>query len=246
MPSVTVIIPAHNEERRLGPTLERLTSWAGGRTPPAEILVVESGSTDATTAVAERYAAQHPCVRVIHAPLGKGRAVAAGVAAASGDVLYMCDADLSTPIEEADRLLQPVIAGDCEIAIGSREGKSARRIGEPEYRHRMGRAFNWVVQLLAVGGIQDTQCGFKCFQAASARPIFAQLAIGGFAFDVELLFLARRNGLRIREIPVTWTFDPDTRVRAGRDAILMLADVLRIRLNSLVGRYAISASPPRR
>lgn len=237
MPSVTVIVPAHNEERRLAPTLERLAAWAGARTPPADILVVESGSTDATTAVAERFAARHACIAVIHAPLGKGRAVGAGVAAASGEVLYMCDADLSTPIEDADRLLQPVIRGECDIAIGSRQGTSARRIGEPAYRHVMGRVFNWTVRLMAVRGLRDTQCGFKCFRAAIARPIFERLTIAGFAFDVEVLFLARRSGARICEIPVTWTFDADTRVRPGRDAFLMLADVLRIRLNSLLGRY---------
>jgi len=238
MSSVTVIVPAHNEERRLALTLDRLTAWARARQSLVEIVVVDSASTDATAAVAGRYAGRYPLLRIVGAPFGKGNAIKAGVAAASSDLLYMCDADLSTPIEEADALLQPVLRGECDVAIGSREAASARRIGEPAYRHLMGRIFNTAVRLLAVPGIQDTQSGFKCFRASVARPLFEQLTIGGFAFDVEVLFLARRKGLRIREIPVTSTFDADTRVRPWRDAFAMAADVLRIRLNSLGGRYS--------
>jgi glycosyltransferase involved in cell wall biosynthesis len=234
---ISVIVPAHNEERRLAPTIERVAAWAVTLTPPAEILIVESGSTDATTAVAEGLAVRYSSVRVIHAPLGKGNAIAAGVNAASGDVLYMCDADLSTPIEDAWRLLEPVIKGECDLAIGSREGATARRVGEPGYRRVMGRVFNWTVQLIAVPGIKDTQCGFKCFHAARIRPVFQQMTIGGFAFDVELLFLARRAGLRIREIPVRWTFDADSRVRAVRDSVAMLASIAGIRIRSLRGGY---------
>ena len=235
---LTVIVPAHNEEQRLGPSLERIVAWASAREPRPEILVVESGSTDGTGALAKQFAARHSCVRVIHAPSGKGRAIADGVAAATGDVLYMCDADLSMPIEDADRLLQPVLDRACDIAIGSREGRGAQRVGEPEYRHVMGRVFNFVVKLAAVPGIDDTQCGFKCFRAEAVRPIFQQLTIMGFAFDVELLFLARRAGLKILVVPIVWHFDGDTRVRPGRDALLMFRDVMRIRLNALRGRYA--------
>lgn len=238
MPSVSVIVPAHNEERRLALTLDRLTAWARVRQSPVEIVVVDSASTDATVAVAERYVGKDTPLRIVGAPFGKGNALKAGVAAASGDLLYMCDADLSTPIGEADALLQPVLRGECDVAIGSREVPSARRIGEPAYRHLMGRLFNAVVRLLVVPGIQDTQSGFKCFRASAARPLFEQLTIGGFAFDVEVLFLARRNGLRVREIPITSTFDAGTRVRPWRDGLSMVADVLRIRLNSLLGRYA--------
>jgi dolichyl-phosphate beta-glucosyltransferase len=237
---VSVIVPAHNEARRLAPTLERLVAWAVTCTPAAEILIVESGSTDATTAVADSCARRHTLVRVIHAPLGKGRAIAAGVEAARGDILYMCDADLSTPIEESWQLIGPVVDDQCDIAIGSREGSAARRIGEPEYRHLMGRVFNWFVRSVAVPDIRDTQCGFKCFRADTVRPLFRQLTIGGFAFDVELLFLARQRGLRICEIPVTWTFDTDSRVRPGRDAAVMFFSVIAIRLNSLRGRYVIA------
>ena len=239
---ISVIVPAHNEERRLAPTIERLASWAAMVTPPPEILIVESGSTDGTTAIADGLAARHAAVRVIHARLGKGNAIAAGVQAASGDVLYMCDADLSTPIEDAWRLIDPVIRGECDLAIGSREGTGAGRIGEPRYRHVMGRVFNWTVQLLAVPGIKDTQCGFKCFHAERVRPVFRQMTVGGFAFDVELLFLARRRGLRICEIPVPWTFDADSRVRAVRDSLTMLASIAGVRVKSLFGRYRALAS----
>lgn len=243
---ISVIVPAHNEERRLAPTVERLAPWAAALAPPAEVLIVESGSTDGTTAIAEQLAARYPTVRVIHASLGKGNAIAAGVEAASGDVLYMCDADLSTPIEDAWLLIEPVIKGECDLAIGSREGAAATRIGEPRYRRIMGRVFNWTVQALAVPGIKDTQCGFKCFHAARVRPIFRQMTVGGFAFDVELLFLARRRGLRICEIPVRWTFDADSRVRAVRDSLTMLASIAGVRLKSLFGRYrAVASTQPR-
>lgn len=230
-------MPAYNEERRIEPSLTRIVRFLSPRAATAEVIVVENGSTDRTAAVVERFAAAHPIVRMLRTGKGKGRAVQAGILGAQGRILLLCDADLSMAIEEADRLIAP-----CErhynLTIGSREGAAARRIGEPPYRHMMGRGFNWLARLLTVRGIQDTQCGFKAFQRDAARIVFADLTIGGWAFDVEALFLAQRHGFSILEVPITWRFDADSRVQPIADTCRMVRDVLRIRGNAWIGRYS--------
>ena len=178
----------------------------------------------------------HP-VRVLHeAVRGKGAAVRTGALAALGAWVFLADADLSMPIEEVERFL-PARTGDADIAIASREAPGAVRYDEPELRHLMGRVFNLWVRLLAVPGIADTQCGFKCFRGAVARDLFARQTVRDWTFDVEILFLARRAGYRLVEVPIHWTYKANSRVNPLRDALRMAAGVLRVRWNAIAGVY---------
>lgn len=253
---ISLIIPAYNEARRLPATLARARQFLQSQCWDWEIIVADDGSEDETPAVTQRAArAERGRVRHLRLPhRGKAAAVRAGVAAARGRVIIFTDADLSTPVEyvaDAYRLL----AEQADLVIGSREGVGAQRLGEPGYRHLMGRLFNYAVQLLAVPGIRDTQCGFKAFRADVARDLFARSLLYSGArdvagplvtgFDVELLFLARRRAYRLRELPVTWRHVEGSKVRPGTDSLRMLGDVLRVRLNHLRGRYD-GAELPRR
>jgi glycosyltransferase involved in cell wall biosynthesis len=170
---------------------------------------------------------------------GKGRAVRTGMLAARGEVVLFGDADLSWSVEDLPRFVEAVDART-PIVIGSREGRGARRIGEPAYRHLMGRVFNHVVQTLAVPGIEDTQCGFKAFRADAAKAIFTRQRIDDWGFDVEVLYLARRLGYPIRVLPLRWEHKENSRVQPIRDTLAMLADVVTVRLNDWRGRYATS------
>ena len=236
-PSLSVIIPAYNEEGRLPSSLDRVSDYLSSRGEPYEVLVVVNGSTDRTEHVAKAAAERDPCLRLILTPLrGKGRAIKIGVKEARGDRVLFCDADLSTPIEEAVGLADQ-LDGTYQVVIASREGQGSRRVGEPYLRHLMGRVFNALVRVLAVPGIQDTQCGFKAFAGGCARDIFSRQTIAGFGFDVEILYLARKGGYGIREVPVTWVYRASSRVDPLRDTIRMFVDVLRVRLNDLRGKY---------
>jgi glycosyltransferase involved in cell wall biosynthesis len=245
-PFLSVVVPAFNEEHRLPATLAAIGAYLSAQPYTSELIVVDDGSTDATLDAA---LAMRPCVgyRVISQQhKGKAAAVRSGVLAAEGQRILFTDADLSTPIAAAAELLERIENG-AAIAIGSREGASARRIDEPLYRHIMGRAFNWIVRVLAVRGIDDTQCGFKMFRRDAAGLIFPALRLHQSAsrlvgprvsaFDVEILFLAQRLALPIAEVPVTWTHAQGSKVRPGVDALRMLADVLAVRLNALSGKY---------
>jgi glycosyltransferase involved in cell wall biosynthesis len=237
-PLLSLVVPAYNEEGRLPASLARVSDYLSSRGHPYEVIVVVNGSTDRTADVAEAAARSDSNVRVIQtARRGKGHAVRLGVLGSRGGRVVFCDADLSTPIEEvvglADRLDDAY-----QVVIATREGLGSRRIGEPYLRHLMGRVFNGLVRALAVPGIQDTQCGFKAFTRTAARDIFGRQTIDGFGFDVELLYLARRRGYRVREVPVTWVYAASSRVDPLRDTVRMFADVLRVRLNGLRGRYA--------
>jgi len=204
---------------------------------PWEIRIVDDGSPDDTLAVARDLAQDEPRIVVQAEPhRGKGGAVRAGVLGSDAPLRVMCDADMSMPVDMVPRLLRRLREG-VDVAIASREAPGARRIGEPFHRHLMGRIFNGVVRTLAVHGIEDTQCGFKGFTAAAAERLFRAAVLDGFAFDVEVLFLAQRAGLRIEEIPIDWTHDPDSRVRPGRDTRRMLTEIGKIRLNALRGVY---------
>jgi dolichyl-phosphate beta-glucosyltransferase len=167
---------------------------------------------------------------------GKGAAVRAGMLAAAGELRFMCDADLSMPVRELPRFLD-VVPRACDIAIGSREGAGARRVGEPAHRHVIGRGFNALVRSLAIPSINDTQCGFKLFTAGAAAAVFPHVTIDGWAFDVEMLWIATRRGLRIREIPIEWHYRDYSRVSPLRDAVVMLRDVVKIRANAARGLY---------
>jgi dolichyl-phosphate beta-glucosyltransferase len=227
--SLSIVIPAFNEERRLGATLAAVASFLAGQPWLWEIRVVDDGSSDGTAGVAEAFATHEPRVVVQREPhRGKGGAVKAGLVAATAEFRFICDADLSMPIEEVARFLPPLASG-FDIAIGSREGLRARRIGEPIYRHLMGRLFNRGVQLLVLPGIEDSQCGFKMFSAAAVERIFPHVTVDGWAFDVEVLALARAQRLRVSEVPIEWHYRADSRLNMLRDGWQMLRELWRIR-----------------
>jgi dolichyl-phosphate beta-glucosyltransferase len=187
--------------------------------------------------VTEAFAATHPNVHLMRVDTrGKGLAVKAGMLAARGAYRFICDVDLSMPIEEITRFLPPHADG-YDLLIATREGKGARRVGEPEYRHIMGRVNNWIIKLAAVRGFEDTQCGFKMFTQAAADDLFAVQQMSGIGFDVEILFIAQRRGYRVREVPITWYFDPDSRMRLVGDSLKMLLEIWQIRRNWGKGLY---------
>ncbi|MDI3341331.1 MAG: glycosyltransferase family 2 protein [Sphaerobacter sp.] len=245
---LSIVVPAYNEARRLPGSLAAALAYLAVQPYAWELIVADDGSEDATPEIAAAAAASDSRVRHLRLPhRGKAAAVHAGVSAARGDIVIFTDADLSTPIEYVEDVRRLIRSG-WDVVIGTREGKGARRIGEPAYRHVMGRLYNYAVQLLVVPGITDTQCGFKGFSMAAAREIFgsAWLYRDGArpvrgplvtGFDVELLFLARKRGYRVAELPVTWRHVDGSKVRPGIDSLLMLRDVVRVRWNDLRGRY---------
>ena len=203
----------------------------------SEIIVVENGSDDQTFEIAQQFAARHENVRVLQSKQrGKGLAVQHGVKAALGEYVFLCDADLSMPIEEISKFIPPKLQ-DVDIAIASRETPGSIRYNEPYYRHFTGRVFNTLIRLLVLPGLQDTQCGFKCIRAQVARDIFHYQTLTGWAFDVELLYIARHHGYRIAEIPIHWYFNADSKISVFRDSLRMFLDLLRIRRNALRGLY---------
>ena len=231
LPDVTlsVVVPAYNEEIRLGATLVELCRFLRGQPWDWEVRVVDDGSADRTLAVAAEHAAAEPRLVVQGEPhRGKGGAVKAGLLASRHAYRFICDADLSMPVAELPRFLPPVLT-DFDIAIGSREGHQARRIGEPMIRHVAGRIFNFGVQRLMIPGIDDTQCGFKMFTAAAVNAIFPAVEVDGWAFDIEVLYLARRQGLRIIEVPIEWHYRRESRLSLVRDGAAMLCELLAIR-----------------
>jgi dolichyl-phosphate beta-glucosyltransferase len=230
-PKLSIIIPAYNEEWRLPNTLKKITAWMQTITFVVEVLIVENGSRDRTTEIAESYARQFDNIIVLHSSKGKGAAVREGMLQGKGEYLFICDADLSMPIAEVENFLPPCAAG-YHIVIGSREAPGARRYNEPFHRHLIGRVFNAIVRGLVVPGFQDTQCGFKLFQREVAHDVFMRQTISGWTFDVEAIYLALRYGYRVAEVPITWYFNPDSRVSILQDTWQMFYDLVRIRLNS--------------
>lgn len=243
-PFLSVVIPAYNEEGRLPATLASVTDYLGRQRYRSEVLVVDDGSSDRTAEVAGR----QPGVKVLRRDhRGKGFAVRAGALAARGAYVLLCDADLAVPIAEWEKVYAHLSSG-YDVVIGSREGLGASRQGEPWYRHVMGRAFNLIIRSVALKGINDTQCGFKALSQAAAQDLFRRVRIYGddapilrgaavTAYDVELLFLARRSGYRIAEVPVLWHYGTETKVNPVRDSLRNLRDVLTVRLNDLRGKY---------
>jgi glycosyltransferase involved in cell wall biosynthesis len=237
-PHLSVIIPAYNESGRLLDTLERCRASLRQSVPTWEIIVVDDGSEDDTREIAGHVAAHDPHVRLIAAPHGgKGAAVRRGMLAARGRWCFFADADLSMDLDQLPRFL----AVDADVTIASRETPGARRIGEPWSRHLIGRVFNLIVRIVAVPGIHDTQCGYKLFSAQAVRQLFPLARLNGFAFDVELLYLAQRTGLRVREVPITWSYRAGSRVRV-RTGLVAFFQVLKIRWNDLLGRYDQAAT----
>lgn len=239
-PALSVVVPAYNEEERLGPTLARLREYLATLDYATEVVVVDDGSADDTVALAEGIAREWDALRVLSngRNRGKGFTVRHGMLRARGADMLFSDADLSTPIEELAKLRAAVCEGGADVAIASRAlPDSDLAIRQPWYREMMGRTFNKFVQALAVPGIVDTQCGFKYFRGEVARRVFALQRLEGFAFDAEVLCLVRRLGYTISEVPVTWIDSPDSRVHPVRHSLMMMRELMGVRWNVLRGTY---------
>jgi glycosyltransferase involved in cell wall biosynthesis len=237
-PELSIIIPAFNEERRLPRALERIRDYLAAKQLDAEVIVVDDGSADRTAQVVEEWHAQMPGLRLLSngRNRGKGFSVRHGVLEARGRLALFTDADLSAPIEEAEKLLDALRHFD--VAIGSRAvDRSLIEVHQSRFREVAGICFNWLVRLVTGLPFVDTQCGFKAFRRERARIVFEQQRTEGFGFDPEILFLARRHGLKAVEIPVRWAHDPHTKVNVLRDSLRMFAELFLIRWYWLLGRY---------
>jgi len=236
---LSIIVPSFNEELRLPASLDRIAAYVNGSGRSTEVLVVDDGSTDRTAEVAAAYRDRIPHLRVLKngANRGKGYSVRHGMLEAKGQIVLFTDADLSAPIEEADKLLAAM--GQYDLAIGSRAmDRSLISVHESAFREFAGIVFNKIVRVVLRLPFVDTQCGFKSFHRERCRIIFEQQRIERFGFDPELLYLARHHGLKAVEIPVRWAHSPATKINMLRDSIQMFVDVFTIRSNALLGRYA--------
>ena len=228
VPHLSIVVPAFNEEARIGACIERLQTALPEFVESWEIVVADDGSADQTRAIVGRFAAADARVRLVSLPhRGKGSAVRHGLLDARGEWRFIADADLAMPPDNLTRFLEARTSG-AAIIIGSREATGSRRVGEPWIRHSIGRVFNWLVRLLVIPGINDTQCGFKLFRRATVLPLVPALYVDRFAFDVEILYLADRRGLRITEVPVIWINSPDSRVGFAQ-GLAAFAELWRIR-----------------
>jgi glycosyltransferase involved in cell wall biosynthesis len=236
-PYLSIVIPAHNEERRLPKTFNSIDKFLKKQKYSAEVIVVENGSSDNTSEIIRQYAKKHKYIKLLEVETrGKGLAVKQGMLASKGEYRFICDADLSMPIEEVSKFLPPNTDG-FDVMIGVREGKGAKRIGEPFKRHFMGRAFNLIIKLTILPGFEDTQCGFKMFSVKSAQDLFGIQKLNGIGFDIELIYLARKKGYRIKEIPITWYYDADSRMRLVQDSLKALLEIWEIRKTWWSGGY---------
>ncbi|RJR26406.1 glycosyltransferase family 2 protein [candidate division WWE3 bacterium] len=253
MKEYSIVIPAYNEADKISSTLTQVVSFMRTFSQSYEVIVVDDGSRDTTADMVAEFQKNNPEVLVVRNPhKGKSYAVYTGITRAEGDLIYICDADLSTPITELKKLVVWAKDQDFDVVIGSREGKGAQRIGEPAYRHMIGRIFNMLVQVLALPGIKDSQCGFKLLKNNEAKHIFNNLIVYGpeakitqkpffGAFDVEVLYLARKYGYKIKEVPVIWRYVKTTRLNFIENSYKMARDVMKIRLNDIRGKYKVEA-----
>ncbi len=237
--SLTIIIPAFNEEHRITSTLERVQAYVMKHHPDGEVLVVDDGSRDQTCQVVEMYSARFPELRLLALPenRGKGHAVKKGIEASTGKVVLFMDADLSTPIEELDAMLH--LLEEHDVVIGSRylEGSRVEK-RQPRHRIWLSRLGNTVITLFLLDGVRDTQCGFKLFRGDVARTMVRFQRIHRFGFDMELLVILRSLGYRLVEAPVSWVNSTDSRLRPIKDALITFKDLIRIKLNVWMGRYS--------
>lgn len=237
-PDLSIVIPAYNEELRLPETLSRISAYIRASKRPTQVIVVDDGSKDRTAAVAGSFRNEIDGLRVVsnEENRGKGYSVRLGMREAQGRIVLFTDADLSAPIEEADKLLEPL--ADHDVAIGSRAlNRSLISVRQSLFREYAGIVFNFIVRTILRLPFVDTQCGFKAFRREPCRILFEQQRIERFGFDPELLYLARHHGLRSIEIPVRWAHSPATKVSMWRDSVQMFTDVFLIRWNALMGRY---------
>lgn len=245
-PHLSVVVPAYNEARRLPPSLDTILAWTAAQPFESEIVVVDDGSTDGTADIARaRLADVRHKVLVHERNRGKGAGLKTGMTAATGAYVLYTDADLSTPIEEASKFLE-VHARGVAIVIGTRKtGEANVTVRQRRLRERMGRVYTWLSNVLICPGVSDFTCGFKSFRADACEAIFSRILEDGWAYDTEALFLARRLGFDVREVPVRWANDPSTRVRLVRDAVGSFNGLVRIRWRSLRGRYRAGDPGPR-
>lgn len=246
--SYSIVIPAYNESARIGATLERVLAHIGRHHWDAEILVVNDGCTDDTAAIVRGYAARHSSLRLLDNPgnRGKGYSVRNGMLSGSGQFLLFTDADLSSPIEEAPKLLAEIENGRADVAIGSRYLQSELQTRkQPIHRRMLGRAFNLALRTILGLSYVDTQCGFKAFSRNAVNTIFPNMKIERWGFDPEILFLAKRYGLRVVEVPVSWAHDHRSKINPIRDGARMFGELMRVRWNSLGGKYNPSTSATR-
>ncbi|RMG49376.1 MAG: glycosyltransferase family 2 protein [Acidobacteria bacterium] len=243
--ALSIIIPAYNEATRIERSLAQVFAYLSARVGPSEVIVVDDGSTDETVEIVRQFGRTHPSSFVRLVVLrngqnrGKGYSVKQGVLHARGEVVAFTDADLSAPITELPKLTEPIARGECDIAIGSR-AVDRRLIGkrQPIWRDYAGRLFNFLMRMITGLRFKDTQCGFKAYRRESVLPIFQEQRIHGFAFDVEILFLATKRGLRIAEVPVIWNHAPGSRVHMVRDSVRMFVELLKIRWYDWRHRYS--------
>ncbi|WP_348268967.1 glycosyltransferase family 2 protein [Edaphobacter paludis] len=238
-PQLSIVIPAYNEGARIEAALERVTSCVAAQGWDAEILVVDDGSKDDTAAIVQRWMENYPRLHLVQNPgnKGKGYSVRNGLLQAAGEIVMFTDADLSAPMEEAERLIAALAAG-ADVAIGSRwMDRTRQTIHQPLYRQFFGRCFNWITRTVMNLPFKDTQCGFKAFKRPAAQVIFRLQTIERWGFDPEILFIARKLKYVVREVPVTWGHDERSRMSYLKDGLKMLEDMAKIRANSLVGRY---------
>ena len=238
MNSLSIIIPAYNEEKRIAPTITRIVNYLSTKDYHGEIILVDDGSIDKTSEVARRIVKDNR-LTIIKNPVnqGKGYSVKKGILASHGEIVLFSDADLSTPIEELDNMMRWIDKG-YDIVIGSRAlSDSIVEVSQPWYRKIMGKIFNFLIRTFILKGFKDTQCGFKCFKREAAMQIFPLQKLSGFAFDVEMLYIAKKLGLKIREHPVRWINSPDSRVGIVSGSSSMLIDVLKVRFYDWKGYY---------
>jgi dolichyl-phosphate beta-glucosyltransferase len=232
--NLSVVVPCYNEEQRLPTTIEKIEAFLDGRGDRYELILVDDGSADGTRSVMDEAAARHPAVRIQALPAnrGKGRALAEGVKVSRGTNVLVTDADLSTPIDELPKLEAQLAAG-AGVAIASRAIKGSRvELSQPAYRVLMGKAFNLIVQAVLLPGIWDTQCGFKLFRGDIARDVFTGMTTDGFGYDPEVLYLAKKKGVRIAEVPVVWRNSAPTKVMAVRSSLDMFRHVVSVRFRA--------------
>ena len=236
-PLLTIVVPAYNEGKRLPATIPQIIHYVSQQPFGVEVVIVNNNSSDDTREIADQFAADYDYIKVIdEARQGKGAAVKTGMMAGTGDYLFIADADLSMPISQVNHFLPPE-SGDYDVAIGSREAPGAVRYDEPEYRHIMGRVFNLIVRWFAVPGFHDTQAGFKCFTQEAARRVFPKQTVDGWAFDVEVLFIAQKLKCKIIEVPIEWHYQPNSRINPLQSSYEMFAEVFKIRQKGKQGVY---------
>ena len=237
-PFLSLIIPAYNEEKRLPDTLQKISDFLKAQPYSSEVLIVENGSSDRTFQVAQTFSKKLKNFSVQRtARRGKGLAVRQGMLAAQGEYRMMMDADLSMPVDQIGRFIPPALKG-ADIVIASREAPGSVRYNEPEYRHIGGRVINTMIRLLALPGLQDTQCGFKCFRDKVAEDLFSKQTLTSWAFDVEILYIAKLHGYSIVELPIPWYYSEQSHLRPVQDSLHMFFDLIHIRANARNGIYA--------